>query len=331
MLLETPTRNRMKEIGVCGAPVGLHVSLGPSAAANVGEAKWQFSTADRFFVGTAEGIALERKCLGDFYTGAQWSPVENGCADVQSNLTVTLYELAKGNITKDKILDSTLSMAMMMTAAEDLSPSDVQYVAQILRNAASVPAVEPEVLRSVVHTVDTVINTISASENRDIFSNLPRKIGTAVENIALNTQTDNKAVKVAGNNIALSVLPLSLIPRGGVLENWGSDVTMLLNDSDKEPEERLEQFESFEVAVFLPENVLEEKRRNKETDMVIVVSRNSQFLKNVTVISAVIDVVMGTEQVFDVDPPLKMIFKVLKVILFDTVFVYLISMKLVLM
>ncbi|GBM79024.1 hypothetical protein AVEN_5108-1, partial [Araneus ventricosus] len=137
-------------------------------------------------------------------------------------------------------------------------------------------------------------------------------ISTAVENIALNTQTNNQAVKVAGNNIALSVLPLSLIPRGGVLENWGSDVTMLLNDSDKEPEERLEQFESFEVAVFLPENVLEKKRRNKETDMVIVVSRNSQFLKNVTVVSPVIDVVMGTEQVYDVDPPLKMIFKVQK-------------------
>ncbi|GBN47598.1 Adhesion G-protein coupled receptor G4 [Araneus ventricosus] len=265
-----------------------------------------------FFNLLAEGSALERMCLGDFYTGAHWSPVENGCADVQSKLTVPLYELAKRNITEDNILDSTSSMEMLTTAAEDLSPSDVQYVAQILRNAASVPAVEPEVLRSVVHTVDTVINTISASENRDTLSNLSRKISTAVENIALNTQTNNQAVKVAGNNIALSVLPLSLIPRGGVLENWGSDVTMFLNDSDKEPEERLEQFESFEVAVFLPENVLEEKPRNNRTDLVFVVSRNFQFLKNVTVVSPVIDVVMGTEQVYDVDPPLKMIFKVPK-------------------
>ncbi|GBN09819.1 hypothetical protein AVEN_224491-1 [Araneus ventricosus] len=46
----------MQEIGfkksAClQAPVGLHVSLGPPAAADVGEAQWQFSTADRFFAG----------------------------------------------------------------------------------------------------------------------------------------------------------------------------------------------------------------------------------------------------------------------------------------
>ncbi|GBM29588.1 hypothetical protein AVEN_130072-1 [Araneus ventricosus] len=32
------------------APVGLHLSLGPPAAADVGKAQWQFSTSDRFFV-----------------------------------------------------------------------------------------------------------------------------------------------------------------------------------------------------------------------------------------------------------------------------------------
>ncbi|CAL1292801.1 unnamed protein product [Larinioides sclopetarius] len=262
---------------------------------------------------TAEGVALERNCLGDFYMGAQWSPVEKDCSDVQSKLTMTLYELAKTNITEDNILDVTSNMERLTTAAENSNPSVAQYVTQIITNAADVPAVEPEVLRSVVHTVDTVINTISASENRETLSNLPRKISNSVENIALNTETNHQAVKVAGNNIALSVLPSTHIPRGGVLEKWGSNITMLLNDSDKEPEKRLDEFESFEAAVFLPKNVFVKQQRNNRSNMAIVVNRNYQFLKNITVISPVMNVVVGTEHVYNVNPPLKMVFKVKKI------------------
>ncbi|GBM93177.1 hypothetical protein AVEN_246712-1 [Araneus ventricosus] len=42
--------DRLKSVCV-QAPIGLHVSLGPPAAADVGEVQWQFSTADRFYVG----------------------------------------------------------------------------------------------------------------------------------------------------------------------------------------------------------------------------------------------------------------------------------------
>ncbi|GBM22320.1 hypothetical protein AVEN_121139-1 [Araneus ventricosus] len=42
------------------APVGLHVSLGPPEAADVGETQWQFSTADRFFVGA--GTCASSNC-----------------------------------------------------------------------------------------------------------------------------------------------------------------------------------------------------------------------------------------------------------------------------
>ncbi|GBN46775.1 hypothetical protein AVEN_73953-1 [Araneus ventricosus] len=41
--------DRLKSVCV-QAPVGLHVSLGPPAPADVGEVQWQFSTADRFYV-----------------------------------------------------------------------------------------------------------------------------------------------------------------------------------------------------------------------------------------------------------------------------------------
>ncbi|GBL63635.1 hypothetical protein AVEN_223208-1, partial [Araneus ventricosus] len=136
------------------------------------------------------------------------------------------------------------------------------------------------------------------------------RISSAVENIASNAQTNNQAIKMAGNNIAVSVLPLTFIPRGAVLENWGSNVTVLLNDSDKVPQESLDHLESFEAAVFLPENVLAENHRNNRTNMAIVVRRNSQFIVNITVISPVIDVAIGTEHLYDVDPPLDMIFKV---------------------
>ncbi|GBM61198.1 hypothetical protein AVEN_241582-1 [Araneus ventricosus] len=131
----------------------------------------------------AEGSALERKCLGDFYTGAHWSPVEKDCAGVQSELTVTLHRLSKTNITEDNVANTTMSMEMLTATSGDLSPTDVKYVAQILSNVASVPSIEPEVLRSVVLTVDTVIDTISNSENRDNLKMAPSKAVFSSRNV----------------------------------------------------------------------------------------------------------------------------------------------------
>ncbi|GBM12166.1 hypothetical protein AVEN_39497-1 [Araneus ventricosus] len=42
------------------APVGLHVSLGPPTAADVSEVQWQFSAADRFYVGA--GTCASSNC-----------------------------------------------------------------------------------------------------------------------------------------------------------------------------------------------------------------------------------------------------------------------------
>ncbi|CAL1268773.1 unnamed protein product, partial [Larinioides sclopetarius] len=243
---------------------------------------------------TEDDSSPDRKCLADFYTGAHWSPVETNCTGVQSELTMTLFELAKINITEENILNLTQSMEMLTTTSEHLSPMDVQYVAKILRKIANTPVIESDVLKSVVHTVDSVIDTISTAENKDTLSNVPSKITSALEDIAMKTQTNNQAVKVAGNNIAVSVLPLKFIPRGGVLENWGSNITLLLKDGENDPEKWLNQFENFEAALFLPKNVLPKNGRNERTNMALFVRRNSQFLKNATVISPVIDVVMGT-------------------------------------
>ncbi|GBO02813.1 hypothetical protein AVEN_5370-1 [Araneus ventricosus] len=262
---------------------------------------------------TVKGFALERKCFGDFYTGAHWSPVEKDCAGVQSELTMTLYRLAKTNITEENAVNATMSMEMLTTTSEGLSPADVQYTVQILRNVASIPIIEPEVLRASVHTVDVVIEAISTSEYRDILSNLSSKITSAMENITLNTQTNERAVKVAGNNIAMYVLPLTLVPRGGVLENWGSNVTLLFNDSIKGPDERLNQFESIEAAALLPENVLTKTLSNNRTTMAMAIRKSSQLLKNLSVIIPVIDLAIGPEPVYDVDPPLEMVFKIPKI------------------
>ncbi|GBO13820.1 hypothetical protein AVEN_210902-1 [Araneus ventricosus] len=49
------------------APVGLHVSLGPPAAADVGEVQWQFSAADRFYVGAVvQASVLSREAVGNW-------------------------------------------------------------------------------------------------------------------------------------------------------------------------------------------------------------------------------------------------------------------------
>ncbi|GBO24298.1 hypothetical protein AVEN_83514-1 [Araneus ventricosus] len=60
MLLETPARNRMKEIGVCASASRFTCVTGTPAAADVGEVQWQFSTADRFYVGA--GMCASSNC-----------------------------------------------------------------------------------------------------------------------------------------------------------------------------------------------------------------------------------------------------------------------------
>ncbi|GFR08937.1 adhesion G-protein coupled receptor G6 [Trichonephila clavata] len=261
---------------------------------------------------TEEGYSLQRTCLGDFNTGAFWSSLEKNCAPVQSNLTLTLHRLSKTTITEDNILNSSLDMQNLTTTSGDISPADIQYVAQILKNMANVPSIEPKVLRSVVSTVDTVIDVeLSDSNKRQISSIVSNKISAAVENIASNVQTNGQSIKESGKNIALSVDPLNsevnLIPTGGVLECWNSNVTTLFNDSD---EHVYDQFHTFEAAVILPENLLTLKQQENVTEMVIIVRKNINFVENVEVVSPIIDVSMGREPVYDVDPPVKMMFKV---------------------
>ncbi|GBM75937.1 hypothetical protein AVEN_125344-1 [Araneus ventricosus] len=54
------TGNAYKKSACVQAPLGLHVPLGPPAAADVREAKRLFSTADRFFVGA--GTCASSNC-----------------------------------------------------------------------------------------------------------------------------------------------------------------------------------------------------------------------------------------------------------------------------
>lgn len=136
----------------------------------------------------------------------------------------------------------------------------------------------------------------------------------AVENILLNVQTNDEAVKLAGSNIAVSVLPLAFIPRGAVLKNWGSNVTILSNDSDQSLDQRVIHFENIEAAVIFPENLLNEKLKSDQAYMVIIVRRNFHFVENFKVVSPVISIVIGRKHVYDLDPPVEMIFNVSKVI-----------------
>ncbi|GBM37725.1 hypothetical protein AVEN_239869-1 [Araneus ventricosus] len=70
------------------APVGLYVSLGPPAAADVCEAQWQFSTADRFFVGA--GTCASSNC--SLYTTNEL--LQTGFKPVDTNRCVcTLSQL----------------------------------------------------------------------------------------------------------------------------------------------------------------------------------------------------------------------------------------------
>ncbi|CAL1269308.1 unnamed protein product [Larinioides sclopetarius] len=267
---------------------------------------------------TESGAPLERKCLGDFNTGGFWSPLGKVCTGFESILTMSLHKLAKENITEVNVLNSSLSMEDIIAHSDNFSTTDVQYVTRILQNIASVPDIQPGVVRSVVNTVDTVIEVNIMTEDVDLLSTTPGKISSALEDILSKVHTNGQIITEAGNSIAVSALPLntnlSLIPTGGVLEQWGSNITTLFNNSNKDPSTLLNQLENFEAAVLLPENLLSQKPSNDITNIPIIIRKNFHFLKDIVmngqVISPVIDVSIGKKTVFNVTPPVEMVFNI---------------------
>ncbi|XP_055943518.1 adhesion G-protein coupled receptor G2-like [Argiope bruennichi] len=270
---------------------------------------------------TENGQPLERKCLADFNTSEiwKWSTLGKGCASFSSAVTVSLRKLAKSNVTEENILNSSLIVEDITTHYENFSDTDVKYVARFLQNIASVPDIQPEVVISVLIIVDTVIDVeIQVLSDRDSLSADSSKISSALENILTNVQTNGQVITEARNSIAVSALPLnnnlSLIPAGGVLEHWGSNITTLFNDSNKDPSAQFNKFEYFEAAVLLPDNLLAQNRSDDGMNIPIIIRRNFHFLrdveKNVQVISPVIDVSFGIKPVHNITPPVEMVFNI---------------------
>ncbi|KAF8763935.1 Adhesion G-protein coupled receptor G4 like protein [Argiope bruennichi] len=137
-----------------------------------------------------------------------------------------------------------------------------------------------------------------------------------MENILSNAQTDGKTVKAARNNIAVSAIPLNdnatSAPVGGVLENWGSNITQIVNDSNRWSNTWFEQQGTFEAAVLFPRKLFSQELNHSATNMALAIRKNMHFLKNAKVISPVIDVAIGNEHICNIDPPVQMVFKVPK-------------------
>ncbi|GBM04005.1 hypothetical protein AVEN_99199-1 [Araneus ventricosus] len=265
---------------------------------------------------TEEGDALERQCLGDFNTGAYWSPVEKGCVSVQSEVTVTLYKLSKKDISEENILSSTQTMERLTVNSEGINSADVKFISQILENVADVPAIESEVLEPVVNTVDTVISTISTSGKRYSLTRDSSRVFCSMESILSNAETSGQVIKVARNNIAATALPLNSTsvsaPVGGLLENWGSNITTIVNNSSQSSDAWFEQHGTFEAAVLVPGNLLSQNLSDSATNIAMAIRKNIYFIKNAKVISPVIDVAIGKERICNLDPPVQMVFRVHK-------------------
>ncbi|CAL1285037.1 unnamed protein product [Larinioides sclopetarius] len=263
---------------------------------------------------TVDGDLLKRECVGDFIVGGSWRPVEKNCYPSQPTTTRELYELSEENITEENILNSILSVELMTNTSDNLSSADVYFIASILKNAATVPVIKPEVLRSVINTVDTIINAMSTSDYKDSVSNVSNKISSAMETIISNTQTDNQVIKISRNNIAVTVIPnnvyASSFLTGGVLETWGSNVTTLFNDSNVDPDMRLDQFKNFEAAVLLPDNLLTKNQSDSVSNTAITVHKSYYKSKDAEVISPVINLAIGDAPVYKLNPPIEMVFKV---------------------
>ncbi|GBN64264.1 hypothetical protein AVEN_144263-1 [Araneus ventricosus] len=135
-----------------------------------------------------------------------------------------------------------------------------------------------------------------------------------METFMSNTKTNDQVIKIAGNNIALTVLPnkanASSFHIGGALETWDSNVTTLFNDSDVDSDQRLKQLETSEAAVLLPANLLTKNWNDNVTNTAIIIHRDYYNSKREEVISPVIGVVLGDAPVYKLDPPVKMVFKV---------------------
>ncbi|CAL1279567.1 unnamed protein product, partial [Larinioides sclopetarius] len=126
-------------------------------------------------------------------------------------------------------------MEKLTANSEEINSADVKFISQILENVADVSDIESEVLEPVVNTVNQVISTISSSYKRYSLTRDSSRVLYSVENILSNAETSGQVIKATRNNIAVTAVPLNSTiisaPVSGVLENWGSNITTIVNDS----------------------------------------------------------------------------------------------------
>ncbi|KAG8200819.1 hypothetical protein JTE90_006399 [Oedothorax gibbosus] len=259
-----------------------------------------------------EGNAIERECLGNFNVGAFWGPIQGQCLNVSSSSTLSLHKLSREKINKHNVLNTSVNLAALTTNPSNLSLVDIQYVGQVLRNIAQVSDIQPETFTSVLNAMDSVIGVERLKlDSRYSTTNVSSKILFSWADILKNLDISGGAYNSAGNNIVVSVVPLSgnttQIPVGSVLEGWNQNQTTLFNGTDIM---RYKNYNSFEAKVVVPENLVAETQPGEI--LRICIHKNFFDVTKVDVVSPIIDVIVGNTAKYDLDPPVEMVFKVEK-------------------
>nr|XP_042901015.1 uncharacterized protein LOC107452101 isoform X1 [Parasteatoda tepidariorum] len=265
---------------------------------------------------TEEGIPLKRQCMGDFSVGAFWAPVKGNCVPVHSDITIHLHRLASNNITEENILNSSISFLQLTTNPNSLNSADIHYASQILKNMADVSSIAIEVLDNIVSTLDHLIQAANAMQTNSLSSsNVSNELIASYDSIVSRIETGDQIIKFARNNIALSIIPLNTLEyrftTGGILEDWNMNITTLYNGSERQLNK---VFGDFEAGIVLPDSLVVEKYAENTSKLAVTIQQSFHFVKNIAVVSPLIAVSLGNRHIYDVNPPIEMIFKIHEVV-----------------
>ncbi|XP_035222353.1 uncharacterized protein LOC118195202 isoform X2 [Stegodyphus dumicola] len=259
-----------------------------------------------------DGKAVQRKCLGDFNSGAYWGAVVDQCYERPTNLTVNLYKLSNRKITEDNILDSAKTLSKLTSSPEELEPIDINYIVRVLENIAKIPSTDPQVLHYAVQSVDGKPENHSVFFKKEISSSTSYRITNALESIAMNVNVRGKALEESGDNIAVNILPLNSedkrIPVGAVFRNWTLSWINLFNGTATQDFEN--KFNNALTGVILPSSLVVQKMA-ENTDRTVYMAERSNFLiRKEAYVTQVLRASLGKDPIYDIHPPVRMFFRI---------------------
>ncbi|XP_054724837.1 uncharacterized protein LOC129235174 [Uloborus diversus] len=262
---------------------------------------------------SVSGNSVTRKCSGDFNIGAKWeSSSTEQCMYLNSGLTKKLYELAHQDSNKRySLMNIASNLNQLTTAVENLTPLDIHYVAEIMEDMVEFPVEKKsDVLYPVIQTFSNIIEAANIINSGQLTADINRVL-LSVKSMIMSMHLENSDFRESTKNIAVSAFSLNSSMDKVALTAVLMDSNLILSfDENPFYFEAASTMKDFEAAVEIPRDFVTKSVREGENHVFFMIGKNFYYTESAKVVSPLITVFVGEKPRYDIDPPIKMLFKV---------------------